>query len=234
MDRLTTIVILGGDLTSPVQIQQIAGLKSPPDVIPCEALNEDDEDDGTTLGCCHIDDDTKTALKIWEKAGNKSIKMFTFIQSKAADITQGPRSYPVPYFFYGRLSDSELWVGRLGFEEAPAFVDAEIRGYEIKMWGDYKALVTPEEPGLEDNVVKGKMYMVRNEEVLEKIAAYETNNYGVRLCNIFYGDGGGSSIQGCVFEFRGDLSRLRTMDEYEVEQRTYQELDALSERVGGV
>lgn len=219
---MSNIVILGDDLLSPEQIQQIAGLASPPELTPCASLDEDDEDDGTSPGCCMIDAHTKTALLVWAKSENKAIKnIFAFVQSKPADTTQALRSYPVPYFFYGRLSDPELWTGRLGFEEAPTFADAEIKGWDLKMWGHYKALIAASEP---DKVIKGKLYMVKNEEVLESIAAYETDNYGVRLCEIYYG--GGHMLEGCVFAFAGDISHLRTVEEYGLEQRAYEELEA--------
>jgi hypothetical protein len=101
-------------------------------------------------------------------------------------------------------------------------VDAEIRGWELRMWGHYRALAAASEL---DKMVRGKMYMVRNEEVLEKIAAYETSNYGVRLCEIYYG--GGQALEGCVFAFAGDTSLLRTVEEYGLEQRAYEELESI-------
>lgn len=94
---MSSIVILGDDLTSPEQIQEIANLASPPELVPCASLDEDDEDDGTSPGCCKVDDYTKTQLLYWAKAGNKTIKnIFTFVQSKPADTSQALRSYPVP------------------------------------------------------------------------------------------------------------------------------------------
>ena len=222
---MSWIVILGEDLTSPEQIQYIAGLDSPPVVTPCEALNEDDKDDGTCPGCCTVDDHTKTALVIWSKTEDKTIKnMFAFVQSKPADTTHALRTYPVPYFFYGRLCDPQLWTGQLNFDTAPKFVEAEVRGFTLKMWGHYKALIAADEPDEESNIVKGYLYMVESEEALDKIAAYETDNYGVRLCDIYYGDG--QRLEGCTFGFWGDLSHLKTVEEYELEQRAYEELEA--------
>jgi hypothetical protein len=61
---MSNIAILGNDLLSPEQIQQIAGLASPPELTPCASLDEDDEDDGTSPGCCIVDDHTKTALLV--------------------------------------------------------------------------------------------------------------------------------------------------------------------------
>ena len=225
--EIINIVVLGDDLTTPEQIQQIASLPSRPSLIPCSTLDEDDEDDGTSMGCCTVSIETAALIKAWAKANDKTIKnIFVFVQSKKADTSQALRDYPVPYFFYGRLSDPALWTGRLGFDEVPKFVDAAIKGYEIKMWGQYKALVPTEESDEEGgNVVHGLMYMVESEEVLEKLAAYETNNYGVRLCDIYHGDGYREIVEGCVFAFYGDRANLRTVEEYEVEQRAFQELE---------
>ena len=142
------------------------------------------------------------------------------MQSKPADTTQASEFFPRPYFFYGRLSDPGFWTGRLGLEEAPKFEDAEIRGWDLKMWGHYKAVVKTKERG---KVVKGVMYMLQNKEMLEKIAAYQTDKYCVRWCVIHHG----YVSEGCVFAFAGDTSTLKTVEEYELEQRAYRELKAM-------
>lgn len=59
--------------------------------------------------------------------------------------------------------------------------------------------------------------------MLKKIAAYETDNYGVRLCEISYDDC--RMLDGCVFAFAGDVSRLKTVEEYELEKQAFQDLD---------
>ena len=222
---IVNIVILGDDLTTAEQIQEIADLPSPPSVTPCASLDEDDEDDGTSPGCCTVSPETAALLKAWAKAKDKTIKnIFVFVQSKKADTSLALRSYPVTYFFYGRLCDPALWTGRLGFADEPKFVEGQVRGYELKMWGDYKALVPASELEKEGgNVVRGKVYMVESEEVLEKLAANETNNYGVRLCDITFDDG--RMVEGCVFAFQGDFGRLKTVEQYELEQEAFAELE---------
>lgn len=220
---MSNIVILGDDLLSPEQIQQIAGLDALPELTPCAPLDENDEDDGTSPGCCMVDHHTKTALLLWAKTENKTIKnIFAFVQSKPADTTEAWHFYPVPYFFYGHLSDPKLWTGRLGFEEAPKFVDAEIKGWELKMWGHYRAIVKTKE---RNKMVKGVMYSLKNKEMLDKIAAYQTDRYCVRWSDMF--DDRGYISEGCVFAFAGDISTLKTEEEYELEQRAYRELEAI-------
>ena len=92
------------------------------------------------------------------------------------------------------------------------------------MWGAYKALVPASELAEEGgNLVRGKVYMVESEEVLETLAAYETNYYGVRLCEISFGDG--RTVEGCVFVFRGKFGWLETVEEYELEQNASAELE---------
>ena len=71
--------------------------------------------------------------------------------------------------------------------------------------------------------------MVESEEVLGKIAAYETDNYAVRLCDIYHGEGYGERVEGCVFAFAGNLERLRTVKEYERERRAFEELEPMGE-----
>lgn len=223
--EIVNIVILGDDLTTAEQIQVIANLPSPPSITPCASLDEDDESDGTSPGCCTVSPETAALLKTWAKANDKTIKnIFVFVQSKKADTAQALRSYPVAYFFYGRLCDPALWTGRVGFADEPKLVEGQIRGYEIKMWGDYKALVPASELEEEgENVLRGKVYMIESEEVLEKLAAYETNNYGMGLCEITFGDG--RTAEGCVFAFQGDLGRLKTVEEYELEQKAFAEFE---------
>lgn len=222
--EIVNIVILGDDLTTAEQIQEIANLPSPPSITPCASLDEDDEDDGTSPGCCTVSPETAALLKAWAKANDKTIKnTFVFVQSKKADTAQALGSYPVAYFFYGRLCDPALWTGRLGFAYEPKFVEGQIRGYEIKMWGDYNLVPASEFEEEGEKEVRGKVYMVESEEVLEKLAAYETNKYGVRLCEITFGDG--RTVEGCIFAFQGDLGRLKTVEEYELEQKAFAELE---------
>ena len=81
--------------------------------------------------------------------------------------------------------------------------------------------------------MKGKMDMVESEEVLGKIAAYETDNYAVRLCDIVYGDGEGDMVKGCVFAFAKGVERLRSVEEYEQEKRAFEELEGVEEEEEG-
>ena len=60
--------------------------------------------------------------------------------------------------------------------------------------------------------------------MLEKLAAYENNNYGVRLYDFIFGDG--RTVEGCVTAFQGDFGRLKTAEEYELEQKAFAELEA--------
>lgn len=73
------------------------------------------------------------------------------------------------------------------------------------MAGIYKALVKADG----DEFVEGCVYMVKNEDEVEKLAAYEGNSYQVERCDITYESE--EKAEGNVFVFCGDSQQLRDL-----------------------
>ena len=232
----SNVVVLGGDLTSPQQISEIAGLKSQPQLIPCSALEEYTEDDAiedgstgedtTSLGCCIIDDHALTLLRHWAYQEQRNIKriLTTNVQGKPANTSEANLSlywlYPMRFFVYGRLCDPDLWLKTLGLPTAPTFVDAKVRGYEVKMLGDDQALlfVRLKSRQKSEDEVAGKMYMVRDKAMVERIAAYYTDKYRLTQCRIDV-KSGEENMLGFCFLFVGDKSELITLKDYDHERQ---------------
>jgi hypothetical protein len=206
------MIILGRDLTTAEQIQEIAGLSSPPECRSVERLQGDDEEDeddeDEPEGCCIVDAATRTALIEWQKRERRSIKLmvpFTEVGSTSASepaaIMNALRSYPVPYFFYGTLAEPDIVAGIVELDELPALKKELVRGWKMMMSGKCKALVKAGS----GEVVERWVYIVENEEDLGRLATYEGSNYEVQRCEIL--DEDGRKLEGNVFVFCGD-SRL--------------------------
>ena len=109
--------------------------------------------------------------------------------------------YPVWYFFYGTLANSDLLARLLSLPEAkpPELVPASISGGIIKLWhGQYKALVD----GADDDYVHGLAYEVVSEEHEEALMLYETQEYEVVRCCITMAS---LIVQGLTFRSAGPL-----------------------------
>ncbi|RSL44896.1 hypothetical protein CEP53_011000 [Fusarium sp. AF-6] len=104
--------------------------------------------------------------------------------------------YPVWYFFYGTLAESETLSDLLGIE--PVYRDAKIRGGVLGSWGDYKALV--DDPSLR-NVMYCKAFLVTSEEDEEALRLYETEAYEIVRCRIEMDDG--EVVAGLTFRWAG-------------------------------
>ena len=96
--------------------------------------------------------------------------MVPIIEIPSADTSNAMSNFPVPYFFYGTPSDPKFLAKELELAEHPDMPKASIRGWRLKMWGEYKALVDHEATE-HDMLVEGEAYRVQNEEQLGKLAA---------------------------------------------------------------
>ncbi|KAK4695185.1 hypothetical protein P7C71_g2524, partial [Lecanoromycetidae sp. Uapishka_2] len=237
MSSCNWMVILGADLKSSEQVQEIADLPFPPERVDVSKVDDDDEDqeedDGEEEGeedaadmktnseddeeageegeeavqCgCWIDNATKTSLLEWAKKEQKLIKPIFMVKRPASTIN-ALRTYPVPYFFYGTLADPEFLRDKLGIDEVPELKKGLIKGWRVQMAGKFKALVK----ACGEEVVEGSVYMVRSEEEVGKLAAWEGSNYRVERCEIVYEDGG--KVEGNVFVFCGNGQYLRDVPE---------------------
>lgn len=109
--------------------------------------------------------------------------------------------YPVWYFFYGTLADSDLLARLLSLPEAepPDLVSASISEGMIKSWnGKYNALVD----GTDNDYVHGSAYEVASKENEEALMLYETEKYEVVRCCITMAS---HMVQGLTFRFAGSL-----------------------------
>lgn len=129
MSSSNHMVILGADLTTPEQIQAIAGLASPPERVHVSKVIDDEEDqeeegyeedeeaeEGETGWGCWIDVATRTALMKWATKERKAMKSIFHVKRPAATVN-AIHTYPVPYFFYGTLADPAILGGKLGINE---------------------------------------------------------------------------------------------------------------------
>ncbi|KAF8848708.1 hypothetical protein BDZ45DRAFT_718552 [Acephala macrosclerotiorum] len=105
--------------------------------------------------------------------------------------------YPVWYFFYGTLADSQVLTRHLGLRSEPMLWPASVKGGVLRTWaGEYRALVD----GRDVDVVDGKAYEVESKEHEDALRSYETSKYEVVRCVIRVGY---REIQGCTFRFVG-------------------------------
>ncbi|KAJ8088298.1 hypothetical protein PM082_022370 [Marasmius tenuissimus] len=88
------------------------------------------------------------------------------------------------FFFYGTLKLPHILQQVLSLEELPILYDATIRGYTIKMWGPYPALVNIADTEATEMTVKGKAWTLHEERHLKRLEQYETENYRLTKVDI--------------------------------------------------
>jgi gamma-glutamylcyclotransferase (GGCT)/AIG2-like uncharacterized protein YtfP len=107
------------------------------------------------------------------------------IASHATDSSHDCLS-PLPglYFFYGTLQHPELLQEVISLPSRPTLKPAYIIGYELKLWGQYPALI--DKTGGD---VEGSSYEVRTVADAERLQEYETKAYRAESCTIHFGAG---------------------------------------------
>lgn len=126
------------------------------------------------------------------------------LQNKTA--TPAQNEYPVWYFFYGTLADTDILARVLQRDEISAdeLQAAQVRGGRLTTWaGKYRAMVhaDPQTPP-----VSGSAYLVKTREEEDALRFYETERYAVVRCRIQLsagGLGGSEGIDGLTFLFLG-------------------------------
>ncbi|KAL2673784.1 hypothetical protein Neosp_012228 [[Neocosmospora] mangrovei] len=125
----------------------------------------------------------------------------TMPQHRLRDHDDSPQptqsEYPILYFFYGTLAQSEVLSDLLGTD--PVYYDAKIHGGVLGSWGNYKALV--DDPS-QRNAVQGKAFEVTCEEDEEVLRLYETDAYEIVRCSIELDDG--QVLDGLTFRWRNE------------------------------
>jgi gamma-glutamylcyclotransferase (GGCT)/AIG2-like uncharacterized protein YtfP len=107
---------------------------------------------------------------------------------------------PCHMFFYGSLMDPEVLQTILGLSDAPNIGRGTVRGFAVKMWGIYPALVPCKEGG-----VQGTVWKVNSEAHFLRLAAYETAAYTWCECTVALDNG--EIIPGCrTFCWAGDAN----------------------------
>jgi hypothetical protein len=81
---------------------------------------------------------------------------------------------PGYFFFYGSLMDPEVLQAVLELPDLPAVEGARIKGYQIRMWGIYPALVSSTDSTKE---IMGTFWKVINHLQVYRLCLYETDAY---------------------------------------------------------
>ena len=106
-----------------------------------------------------------------------------------------------PFFFYGTLMDPQLLSEILSLPKLPTLRPAKLKGYSLKLWGQYPALIG----GKTAEVVEGMLYHVEEPKHAERLAEYETSAYRPAPCIIDVMDGEHSTeIIGTTFKYIGN------------------------------
>ncbi|KAK6812525.1 hypothetical protein RU639_011667 [Aspergillus parasiticus] len=212
----TYLVKLEGPLVIPSHVQQIAGLLEPPPV-------KTGEGELGSATFCLIKGTTRLAILsalpnytptfIHVNMADKHLSNYSISPYLCSDIdptlphhraqsmdqiflpTQN--QYPVWYFFYGTLTDSETLAWKLSLPRLPVLRRVMVKGGRIIMWGGkYNALID----GPSSSIVDGWAHEVRSEEEEEQLRYYETDQYEVVRCEIHIVDSG-DIVKGLTFRF---------------------------------
>ena len=220
------IVKLEGPISSPEQVQEVAGLSH----LPVKSTGQGETGDAcfcTTTSSArsqllqwldtHHPTYTPTIVKLSRSRKELSplslapfLGMETTLPHQRAntnDFEPSPRQdeYPVWYFFYGRLLEPELLKRQLGLTKEPVYRPAQIQGAKMRSWqAKYKAVID----GSEDDFVGGDAFLVENAEWEDSLRFFETDMYEVVRCGIQMMDGEGEEVFGLVFRFCGANSEL--------------------------
>lgn len=92
--------------------------------------------------------------------------------------------------------------------DEPILREGYIVGCECRLWGQYPALLDPDQED-PSSVIHGAVYLVQSMEHGQRLAEYETSNYRADPCHIFYSDGREPAEEdGYTFKFVGDRDQL--------------------------
>lgn len=103
-------------------------------------------------------------------------------------------------FFYGSLMDPDVLRFIAQTPAAPELHKASIRGFKLKMWGPYPALI----PGEPKDAVQGVYWRSEDDGQLDLLQQYETDVYRPAACAIRAGEDGSTIRDGLAFVWAGD------------------------------
>lgn len=107
------------------------------------------------------------------------------------------------YFFYGTLMDSITLAKVLQLRNRPQLRPAQLVGYSCMRWGPYPALLD----GPPGATVYGMAYEIQSPKEVERLRAYETDNYTIKSCWIDFKDG--EELAGSTFVWNADKALLK-------------------------
>ncbi|KAJ5851466.1 uncharacterized protein N7529_010851 [Penicillium soppii] len=119
---------------------------------------------------------------------------------------QGP--YEEHCFFYGTSMDPHTLSQVLNLSKPPVMRRARVAGHEIKLWGQYPALLG----GKPGHSVHGVVSELLTRPQLDRLAAYETDKYRLTACYIEIlndDDSIEKTIEGACFKWDGQDDELR-------------------------
>jgi hypothetical protein len=225
--RNTYLIKLEGLLSTPEDVQAAANMPLPPSTVTGEA------DEGDSTFCIINGKDKCAIISSLSSQHSSFSPYFIRIQGKAhknlseaslhptlgIDITlpqNRPETFdttaaheptqdefPVYYFFYGTLSQTEILSKQISRSVSEnELMPALISGGTLATWGKrYKALVD----GRGTDLVRGYAFLVQNKDEEDGLRMYETDNYEVVRCHLVLGPVAESSIEvkGLTFRFCG-------------------------------
>jgi gamma-glutamylcyclotransferase (GGCT)/AIG2-like uncharacterized protein YtfP len=109
---------------------------------------------------------------------------------------------PQYFFFYGSLMDARQLRKVLQLQETPVLQSASIVGWDIKLWGQYPALVSKV-----NNITHGMAFEVQKKKYVEYLTRYETEAYRVKECMIKLDDG--RDLAGMTFIWNAGTELLK-------------------------
>ncbi|KAI0783342.1 hypothetical protein C8Q75DRAFT_783712 [Abortiporus biennis] len=153
------------------------------------------------------------------------------LRQQPSEPTHTFSSPSFPIFFYGTLALPHVLQKVLNLTETPTLVDGYVRGWELKMWGPYPALIKVEAVDTE-RVTSGKVWMVpggeEGESILRRLQRYETENYTRANETVYFADNREPSL-GCLFRWNGYPNDLKegTFDASRFPSGLYNKSDSL-------
>jgi hypothetical protein len=193
-------------LPTPVYIKALIGL-------PCVPAVHHDEKD-PSIRFVEVDAESRQVIKrflrkslvpvkgLFISLAGSSRKNLSATEALGCRLATMPcqEEYPIPYFLYDTLADSNRLKEVLRLDKEPVLRIAIVRGGKVIMWrGERCALVD----SCRTDVVMGEAYVVRSKEEEDVLRRYMVVHYEVVRCRITTGE----EVPGLTFRFCGRLPR---------------------------
>ncbi|KAL2064461.1 hypothetical protein VTL71DRAFT_4955 [Oculimacula yallundae] len=208
------------------RIKELSKLENIPEIKTGWNDGDDDERTAEEAQFCIISASTRSIILSTPSLRNKSLTIIKLVEPAPKELSSHSRyptlgvettlpqfrleageapnpqqnEYPIPYFFYGTLADSEI-LSRLLQVDIQTLVlrKAYVRGGKLSMWGKYNALLDG------NDIVEGMAFMVNGMKEENRLRTYETSSYEVVRCCIDVEDKEQKrEVMGCTFRFIGD------------------------------